>query len=127
MLSESCSHDPAQLAALRDRAWAGGRTDIVLDLDLHDSLWAFDARSDRAHLVRLAALLPAGHLDHSLTERICRLASTGSAGLDLDDLRPALRPWCRCLCGRISVHLSAGPLPLDPAGPAGSGNGGPSS
>ena len=105
MLFNSCSHDAAYLAALRDRAWAKSRTDIVLDLDLHDSLWAFQQCPDWANLVKLAALLPAGHVDESLTGRISRLATAGPAGYDLSELRGPLYPWCRNLCDRISADL----------------------
>ena len=105
MLFNSCSHDTAHLAALRDRAWAKSRTDIVLDLDLHDSLWAFQQRPDWVNLVKLAALLPAGDVDESLTGRISRLATAGPAGYDLSELREPLYPWCRHLCRRITADL----------------------
>ena len=54
MHHNACPDDPEVLNRLRTWAWERGRTDVVLDLDLHAGAWAFQQTPSRANLVRLA-------------------------------------------------------------------------
>lgn len=101
-----CPHHDPSLEVLRAWAWERGRTDIVLDLDLHDSAWAFQNAPTRVNLVKLAATLPAGQLSGAMEERIRRVADTGTSPEETAALRLELRAWSEHLCLRVAADHS---------------------
>jgi hypothetical protein len=104
-MTDPCARDPRRIDALREWAWDRGRTDIVFDLDLHASAWAFQDNPTRPNLVRLSAILPADHTSGEPTATLHRLAVAGCHADDLDCLRQTLRTWCPQLCTRITADL----------------------
>jgi hypothetical protein len=104
-MTDPCARDPGRIDALRDWAWERGRTDIVLDLDLHASAWAFQNNPTQPHLARLAALLPRDHADGGLAATLRQAAVTGCQAGDLDCLQQALHAWCPQLCTRVLADL----------------------
>ena len=104
-MSDPCARDPRRIDALREWAWDRGRTDIVLDLDLHASAWAFRDNPTRPNLVRLSAVLPADHTGGEPAAALHRLAVAGCHADDLDCLQQALQVWCPQLCTRITAGL----------------------
>ena len=113
-MTDPCAPHPGRIDALRDWAWERGRTDIVLDLDLHASAWAFQDNPTRPNLARLAAILPRDHARGELAATLRRAAVTGCQAGDLGCLREALQAWCPQLCARITADLqemAADPTP----------------
>jgi hypothetical protein len=104
-MTDPCARDPARISALRDWAWERGRTDIVFDLDLHASAWAFQDNPTRPNLVRLSAILPGDHVGGELAATLRRMAVAGCQADDLGCLREALRAWCPELCTRVTAGL----------------------
>ena len=104
-MTDPCARDPGRIDALRDWAWESGRTDIVLDLDLHASAWAFHDSPTRPNLVRLSAILPADHARGGLAASVRRMAVAGCQADDLHCLQQVLRAWCPELCTRITADL----------------------
>jgi hypothetical protein len=101
-----CRDDPSRLDALRRWAWERGRTDIVLDLDLHANAWGFAETPTRASLVRLAAALPAGEIDGLLEQQIHRVAGARGSDADTAPVQEALRRWSSALCLRVAADLN---------------------
>jgi hypothetical protein len=106
MHHSACPGDPDLLNRLRTWAWERGRTDVVLDLDLHAGAWAFQQSPSRANLVRLAAVLPCGGLGAELEIQIRHLVGAGSDDLDARTLRQSLGTWSTQLCQRLADDLS---------------------
>jgi hypothetical protein len=106
MLHDACPADPASLDHLRTWAWERGRTDVVLDLDLHAGAWAFQQTPSRANLVRLAAVLPNGGLGTDLEQEIRHLVGAGSSDLHARTLQQSLGNWSAKLCQRLMADLS---------------------
>jgi hypothetical protein len=106
MQHNACQDDPAQLDRLRTWAWERGRTDVILDLDLHASAWAFQQTPSRANLVRLAAVLPNGGLGAEVEKEIRHLVGAGSNDLHTRDLQESLSNWSAQLCQRLAADLS---------------------
>jgi hypothetical protein len=106
MDDETCPHDPAELAQLRDWAWSRGRTDVVLDLDLHAGAWLFQSAPSRANLVRLAALFPEGTLPPDLEGVIRDLVAQGGDPRQLAAVQTRLRTWSAGLCHAVAADLS---------------------
>lgn len=104
-MTDPCTRDPGLIDALRDWAWDRGRTDIVFDLDLHASAWAFQDNPTRPNLVRLSTILTGDHNGGELAATLRRLAVTGCHTDDLDCLQQALRAWCPELCTRVTADL----------------------
>jgi hypothetical protein len=104
-MTDPCLRDPGRIDALRDWAWDRGRTDIVLDLDLHASAWAFQGNPTRPNLVRLSAILPSEHASGELAATLRRIAAAGCQTDDLGCLQKALRTWCPQLCTRVTAGL----------------------
>jgi hypothetical protein len=104
-MTDPCLRDPGRIDALRDWAWQRGRTDIVLDLDLHASAWAFQDDPTRPNLARLAAILPRDHDGSELAAIVHRAAVTGCRAGDRDCLQKALQAWYPQLCARITADL----------------------
>jgi len=104
-MTDPCARDPGRIDALRDWAWERGRTDIVLDLDLHASAWAFQDNPTQPNLARLSALLPRDHPDGGLAATLRQAAFTGCRAGDLDCLQQALQAWCPHLCTRVLADL----------------------
>jgi hypothetical protein len=104
-MTDPCARDPDGLDALRDWAWERGRTDIVLDLDLHASAWAFHDNPSRPNLVRLSAILPRDHLGGDLATTLRRVGVAGCQADDLGCLQKALQAWCPKLCARVTADL----------------------
>lgn len=106
MHDNACPDDPDLLNRLRTWAWERGRTDVVLDLDLHAGAWAFQQTPSRANVVRLAAVLPTGGLGADLEEEIRHLVGAGSNDFHTKTLQQALGPWSVQLCQRLAADLS---------------------
>jgi hypothetical protein len=104
-MTDPCARNPGRIDALRDWAWDRGRTDIVLDLDLHASAWAFQDNPTRPNLARLSAILPRDHTDGELAATLRQMAAAGCHADDLDCLQQALRAWCPELCTRVTADL----------------------
>jgi len=102
-------HAPSDLDGLRTWAWERGRTDIVLDLDLHEAAWGFHRTGDRAQLARLSELLVPHPARSPLDAEIHRLAAGGPDPGDRHALRAALLPWCGDLCTRVAADLDEVP------------------
>jgi len=105
MLHDACPADPASLDRLRTWAWERGRTDVILDLDLHAGAWAFQQTPSRANLVRLAAVLPNGGLGAGLEKEIRHLVGAGSSDLHTKTLQQSLGNWSAKLCQRLVADL----------------------
>jgi hypothetical protein len=105
MQHDACPADPALLDRLRTWAWERGRTDVILDLDLHAGAWAFQLSPTRANLVRLAAVLPSGGLGTDLEKEIRHLVGAGSSDLNTKTLQQALGNWSARLCQRLAADL----------------------
>jgi hypothetical protein len=113
-MTDPCARHPGRIDALRDWAWERGRTDIVLDLDLHASAWAFQDNPTQPNLARLAAVLPRDHGGGEQAAILRRAAVTGCRASDLGCLQEALQAWCPQLCARITTDLqemAADPTP----------------
>lgn len=104
-MTDPCVHDQGRIAALRDWAWERGRTDIVLDLDLHASAWAFHDNPTRSYLARLSAIFPSAHASGELAAALRRMAATGCQADDLRCLQTALHAWCPELCTRVTADI----------------------
>ena len=104
-MTDPCARDPGRIDALRDWAWDRGRTDIVLDLDLHSSAWAFQDNPTRPNLARLSAMLPRDHVGREPAATLRQMAVTGCHANDLNCLQEALRAWCPDLCARVTADL----------------------
>jgi hypothetical protein len=104
-MTDPCARDPGRIDALRNWAWDKGRTDIVFDLDLHASAWAFLDNPTRPNLVRLSAVLPRDHPGGEPAATLHRMAVTGCHTDDLDCLQQALQAWCPELCARLTADL----------------------
>ena len=104
-MTDPCARDPRRIDALRDWAWERGRTDIVLDLDLHASAWAFQDNPTQPSLARLSAILPSDHAGGEPAATLRQMAVTGCRADDLDCLQQALRAWCLRLCARLTADL----------------------
>ena len=105
MQHDACPADAALLDRLRTWAWERGRTDVILDLDLHAGAWAFQLSPTRANLVRLAAVLPSGGLGADLEQEIRHLVGAGSSDLHTQTLQKALGNWSARLCQRLAADL----------------------
>ena len=105
MHHNACPDDPDLLNRLRTWAWERGRTDVVLDLDLHAGAWAFQQTPSRANLVRLAAVLPNGGLGAGLEHEIRHLVGAGSCDLHTKTLQQSLGNWSAKLCQRLVADL----------------------
>lgn len=90
---------------LRTWAWTYGRTDIVGDLDLHASAWAFLASPDRTTLTRLAAVLPTGDAGRRINQIVSRLVDAVQPTSELRLLEGELGGWCHRLCARVTAGL----------------------
>jgi hypothetical protein len=106
MQHDACPADAALLDRLRTWAWERGRTDVILDLDLHAGAWAFQLSPTRANLVRLAAVLPSGGLGADLEQEIRHLVGAGSSDLHTQTLQKALGNWSARLCQRLADDLA---------------------
>jgi len=106
MPHDACPADPALLDRLRTWAWERGRTDVIGDLDLHASAWAFQLNPTRANLVRLAAVLPSGGLGADLETEIRHLVGAGSSDLHTKTLQQSLGNWSARLCERLAADLT---------------------
>src|SRR5215472_7456794 len=106
MVHDACPADPASLDRLRTWAWERGRTDVILDLDLHAGAWAFQQTPSRANLVRLAAVLPSGGLGADLEKEIRHLVGAGSNDLNAKTLQQSLGTWSAQLCQRLASDLT---------------------
>jgi hypothetical protein len=106
MQHDACPADPALLDRLRTWAWERGRTDVILDLDLHAGAWAFQLNPSRANLVRLSAVLPSGGLGADLEMEIRHLVGAGSSDLHAQTLQQSLVNWSAKLCQRLTADLS---------------------
>jgi len=106
MHHNACPDDPDVLNRLRTWAWERGRTDVVLDLDLHAGAWAFQQAPSRANLVRLAAVLPSGGLGADLEKEIRHLVGAGSNDLHAKTLQQSLGTWSIQLCQRLAGDLN---------------------
>ena len=119
-MTDPCAGDPGRIEALREWAWDRGRTDIVFDLDLHASAWAFQDSPTRPNLVRLSAILPRDHTGGEPAALLHRLAVTGCHADDIYRLQQALQAWCPQLCTRVLADLqemaSDRPQVTDPVG-----------
>src|ERR1043166_7788886 len=104
-MTDPCLRDPGRIDDLRDWAWQRGCTDIVLDLDLHASAWAFQDDPTRPNLARLAAILPRDHDGSELAAIVHRAAVTGCRAGDLDCLQQALHALCPQPCPRLPADL----------------------
>ena len=104
-MTDPCARHPDRVDALRDWAWERGRTDIVLDLDLHARAWAFQDDPTQPNLARLAAILPQDHPGGELAAILRRAAVAGCRAGDLGCLQKVLQPWCPQLCARITADL----------------------
>lgn len=118
MEDEPCPHDAGYLSDLRSWAWSRGRTDVVLDLDLHDSAWTFHVEPSRANLVRLAAVLPSGKLDATIERHIRQLVAQGAGQPELTEVKSALRAWCDRLCLAVAADFSESVADFGGAEPA---------
>ena len=105
MLHHACPADPALLDRLRTWGWERGRTDVILDLDLHAGAWAFQLTPSRANLVRLAAVLPSGGIGADLEKEIRHLVGAGSSDLHAKTLQESLSNWSAKLCQRLTADL----------------------
>ena len=103
-MTDPCARDPGRIDELREWAWQRGRTDVVFDLDLHASVWAFQDNPTRPNLARLSATLPSNHADE-LTVTLRRMAVTGCQPGDLGRLQEAVQAWCLRLCTRVTDDL----------------------
>src|SRR5262249_27723648 len=101
-----CADDPALLERLRAWAWDRGRTDVILDLDLHACAWEFQRCHSRASLVRLAAVLPSGTLTDGLAEAVHHHADSGHSRVSIEALHRCLAEWCPRLCRQLAADLS---------------------
>lgn len=101
----SCNHDGGRLEALRTWAWVHGRTDIVRDLDLHASAWAFLASPDRTTLTRLAAVLPTGDAGYAINQMVSQLIDAARPSPELRLLQGELGGWCDRLCVRVTAGM----------------------
>jgi hypothetical protein len=106
MHHNGCPGDPGLLDRLRTWAWERGRTDVVLDLDLHAGAWAFQQSPSRANLVRLAAVLPSGGLGAGLEKEIRHLVGAGADDLHAKTLQQSLSTWSAHLCQRLADDLN---------------------
>jgi hypothetical protein len=104
-MTDPCARDPGRIDELREWAWQRGRTDVVFDLDLHASAWAFQDNPTRPNLVRLSAILPSDHAGGELAATLRRMAVTGCQAGDLGCLQEALQAWCPELCMRVTADL----------------------
>lgn len=103
----SCPDDPGQLVDLRALAWSLGRTDVVLDLDLHDEAWAFQQSPSRSNLVRLAEVVPSGRLGGALEAELRRLVASGGAEDERRLLCSGLEAWSAQLCATVRAYIEA--------------------
>ncbi|GEM_PF-4908442 len=97
--------DAASLAKLRDWAWERGRTDIILDLDLHAAVQEFRCSPRWLNLVHLAAVLPSG-AGPAPVEEIRHLAAHGADDAACTALAADLAPWFHSVGQRLSADLS---------------------
>jgi len=104
-MTDPCARDPRRIDALRDWAWERGRTDIVLDLDLHASAWAFQDNPTQPSLARLSAILPSEHAGGEPAATLRQMAVTRCHADDLNCLQQTLRAWCPELCARVTADL----------------------
>jgi hypothetical protein len=101
----SCTHENRQLETLRTWAWVHGRTDIVRDLDLHASAWAFLTSPDRTTLTRLVAVLPTGDAGDTINGIVSHLVDAIEPSPELRLLQGDLGGWCHRLCVRVTAGL----------------------
>ncbi|HEV2376702.1 MAG TPA: hypothetical protein VGS19_31575 [Streptosporangiaceae bacterium] len=106
MPERACADDPVLLERLRTWAWDRGRTDVILDLDLHACAWEFQRCCSRQTLVRLAAVLPGGALADGLEHEVRRYVDSGQSHMDVAALHRSLWDWCTQLCQRLAADLS---------------------
>lgn len=104
-LGASCPDDPSRLVRLRARAWSLGRTDVVLDLDLHDEAWAFQRSPSRSNLVRLAEVVPNGRIGGALEAELRRLVASGGAEGEHRLLCSGLEAWSAQLCATVRAYI----------------------
>lgn len=104
-MTHPCSRDAQLIDALREWAWERGRTDIVLDLDLHATAWAFHGHPSRDNLVALSAVIPRDGAPAELARETRRLALAGGREDDFAVLRAAVGRWCPHLCLRVAAGL----------------------
>jgi hypothetical protein len=104
-VTPECPDDPALLVDLRGWAWSLDRTDVVLDLDLHDEAWAFQRSPSRSNLVRLASVMPVGRLGGWAEAEVRHLVAAGGTQQELGHLRDALEAWSACLCAAVKAHI----------------------
>ncbi|HUZ19339.1 MAG TPA: hypothetical protein VMU75_02070 [Acidimicrobiales bacterium] len=97
--------DAAALARLRDWAWERGRTDIVLDLDLHAAIQEFRCSPRWLNLVHLATVLPSG-TGPAPVEEIRHLAAHGADDAACAALAAGLEPWSHSVRQRLAADLS---------------------
>jgi hypothetical protein len=93
------------LRALREWAWARGRTDIVLDLDVHDSVEAFLEHPSWARLVHVDVVVPSGFLPQPLRERVRELAVRGTPYTNCTEVREPLADWFRLRSHRLAAAM----------------------
>lgn len=113
-MTDPCSRDPRLIDALRDWAWERGRTDIVLDLDLHATAWAFHRRPSRENLVAFSAVIPRGGAPVELARDTRHLALAGGGEDEVARLAAAVGRWCPHLCRRITAELREMAADADP-------------
>jgi hypothetical protein len=105
MLAHDCPTN--QLEALREWAWARGRTDVVLRLDVHELGWHFISSRRHDDLECFAELIPRLSADTGLTEQVTRLALAGGSPAEMTTLSWCIEPWLRPLCVELADWLSA--------------------
>jgi hypothetical protein len=104
-MTDPCERNPGRIDELRAWAWQTGRTDIVFDLDLHASAWAFQDNPTRPNLARLPAILPSDHADGELAPPCAGRRSPAAGPATLAPLQAALQAWCPELCTRVTADL----------------------
>lgn len=109
MLLHECPTD--RLEELRDWAWARGRTDVVLLLDVHEGGWNFARFRSHADLACFAELVPGLWTDLELTQQVTRLALGGGSPAEMNALSQRIEPRLRRLCTQLADHLSAAGIP----------------
>jgi hypothetical protein len=105
MLQHDCPTN--QLETLRGWAWARGRTDVILLLDVHEFGWDFTSFQRHGDLGCFAELIPRLSTDIELTEQVTRLALAGGSSAEITTLSQRIEPWLRQLCVQLADRLSA--------------------
>jgi hypothetical protein len=91
-------------ASLRDWAWAGGWTDVILELDVAAAVRAYLSSGAWANVVTLSNLASPTVLSPATLATLQRLAATGGPATDCTALHQPLSDWLAVHERRLAQH-----------------------